>query len=294
MIVASIALLSIVQLVSAQAVYTSCPPATTVPMAYNGDAECIDGRIRLTEEAPEQAGTAFTATSFSDLTVVDDTECVAFESYLEYEIIDTVSDSGHADGLAFVIHRDPRGLFAISDAPGGGLGIYNGETNSGPGGIARALIVEIDTYPNIGPMAPFSPTIGPMTPFSTTSYARAIDVIVTDGEGYATRLHEEDITVTDVWSDRGKLWISYGVSGPGILDIYFGGEFTDPRPEFPLISVEVDIPYMCDSDEEEVEAGGGENKLNHVYCGIAASTGGQYDRHEIIEFSGCNGVGLDD
>ena len=147
--------------------------APHIPVYLNGDAVCkphqprdtkFPDRIRLTGDVPNQAGSAYTTSTFRN------TEYFPFETFFEYEIIPG-QDEAVADGIAFVIHYDPVGVDALSSV-GGGLGVYNGDPESGPGGIRNALIIEIDTYFNEGPFPPFS----------NDGYARTIDVIVTDDE----------------------------------------------------------------------------------------------------------------
>ena len=243
------------------------PNGQGIPVTLNGDASCKASsgrpdRVRLTDDAPNQAGSAYTTSIFRN------TDYFPFESFFEYEIIPG-QDETVADGIAFVIHFDPDGVEAISSV-GGGLGIYNGYPESGPGGIRNALIIEIDTFFNEGPFPPFS----------TNQYARAIDVIVTDDEGYATRVHEEDISLTIPWSNRGKVWISHSISSPYILDIYFGGQYTDPRPSNPLVSFNLS-EYLEQPDS------------NVIFCGFSASTGGESSIQEIVCFTGCGEITID-
>jgi len=243
------------------------PNGKGIPLNLNGDATCKPSpgrpdRVRLTDDAVNQAGSAYTTSTFRN------TEYYPFETFFEYEII-AEQDEVPADGIAFVIHDDPNGVNALGSG-GGGLGIYNGYPRSGPGGVRNALIVEIDTYSNEGPFPPFS----------TNEYTRTIDVITTDTEGYATRLHEEDISLTIPWSNRGKLWVAHSVRSPNTLDIYFGGQYTDPRPSNPLISLEVDLSSLF----------GQHPFSNGVFCGFSASTGGESIAQEIDRFTGCNEI----
>mmetsp|Transcript_34711 Transcript_34711/g.75973 ORF Transcript_34711/g.75973 Transcript_34711/m.75973 type:complete len:403 (+) Transcript_34711:466-1674(+) len=240
------------------------PNGQGIPVSLNGNGMCKPfserpDRIRLTDDVANQAGSAYATSTFRN------TRYYPFETFFEYEIV-TEQNETPADGLAFVIHDDPTGGNFLS-SNGGGLGLYNGYPGSGPGGIRNALIVELDTYRNEGPYPPFS----------TNEYVRAIDIITTDSDGYATRLHEEDISLTIPWSDQGKLWISHSVRAPNSLDIYFGGKYTDPRPSNPLISLEVDLSAVL----------GQYPYSNDIFCGFSASTGGQYSAHEIVRFAGC-------
>lgn len=61
--------------------------------------------------------------------------------------------SNAADGIAFVMHNDPRGTHALSPNFGSGLGVYAGETNGSSKitGIQNSFAVEFDTYINNKP-----------------------------------------------------------------------------------------------------------------------------------------------
>jgi len=215
----------------------------------NGDATwSTDCRLELTSENPMKSGSAFAAITF------DDTEKYPFEAYYEYDISDTIingtSVGGSADGIAFLVHIDPQGVNALNDA-GGAIGVY------GAGGIHCAIVIELDTY--------FGPTnVGPHAPFSTENYVRALDIIATDEAGKATRYAEVDIT--DIFSMQGKVWISHN---NGVLDVYLATQTAISRPLNPIVSVNMPIPALLLSRDE-------------VYIGFSSSTGGEYDRHEVV------------
>ena len=50
---------------------------------------------------------------------------------------------GSADGMAFVMHQDPRGVYAVGE-PSGAIGVYGSEYNrfGAAAGISPALVIE--------------------------------------------------------------------------------------------------------------------------------------------------------
>ena len=227
----------------------TCMNFSDLDFTLNGDATwSTDCRLELTSEDPMKSGSAFAAITF------DDTTNYPFEAYYEYDISDTVingtSVGGSADGIAFLVHIDPQGVNALNDA-GGALGVY------GAGGIHCAIVIELDTY--------FGPTnTGPHAPFSTDNYTRALDIIATDEAGNATRYAELDIT--DIFTMQGKVWVSHN---NGVLDVYLATQTATSRPPRPIVSVNMPIPALLLSREE-------------IYVGFSSSTGGEYDKHEVV------------
>ena len=227
----------------------TCMNFSDLDFTLNGDATwSTDCRLELTSEDPMKSGSAFAAITF------DDTTNYPFEAYYEYDISDTVNNGtsvgGSADGIAFLVHIDPQGVNALNDA-GGALGVY------GAGGIHCAIVIELDTY--------FGPTnTGPHAPFSTENFARALDIIATDEAGNATRYAEVDIT--DIFTMQGKVWISHN---NGVLDVYLAQQTATSRPPRPIVSVNMPIPALLLSRDE-------------IYVGFSSSTGGEYDRHEVV------------
>ncbi|MDP6537962.1 MAG: L-type lectin-domain containing protein [Planctomycetota bacterium] len=66
-----------------------------------------------------------------------------FETTFEFQITSTAG--GGADGMALVIHNDPRGTAALG-SPGGSLA-YGSDPAPGPG-LVNSVAFEIDTWPN--------------------------------------------------------------------------------------------------------------------------------------------------
>lgn len=100
-------------------------------LTLNGDAQLRGGQLLLTEAARAEEGAAFFNTP---LPINADT---SFQTRFEFQL-DGGQQSLGADGFAFVLQDDPRGVNAIGEG-GGRLG-YEGMMNS--------LAVEFDTYKN--------------------------------------------------------------------------------------------------------------------------------------------------
>ena len=103
---------------------TVTPPPGAVTLTPHGSASLNAGVFTLTT-AGDQAGTAMSTGRLD----VRQNFTIAFD-------VNLGTSDGGADGAAFVLHNDPRGVNAIG-APGSGLGI---------GGIQNGLAIEFDTY----------------------------------------------------------------------------------------------------------------------------------------------------
>ena len=95
---------------------------------FNGTATQVGDRIRLTEDATSQGGSAFHAPRLR----LDDGN--AFNAEFSFVIGNPRDGNNAADGLALVLHDDPRGWSAL-----GGLGGAIGQDNITP---RLAIIVE--------------------------------------------------------------------------------------------------------------------------------------------------------
>lgn len=110
----------------------SCLPGACGPWGTIGNAELLSGGYVLTQAIPNQAGGAFME-SWLDLAQPFDQ---SYELFLG-------SDASGGEGVAFVLHRDPRGYYAMGQS-----GQYLGY--GGAGAISPSLAVEIDTHSQLG------------------------------------------------------------------------------------------------------------------------------------------------
>ena len=109
---------------SAPVSVTVTPPSGAVTLTPHGSASVNAGVFTLTT-AGDQAGTAMSTGRID----VRQNFTIAFE-------VNLGTSDGGADGAAFVLHNDPRGVNAIG-APGSGLAV---------GSIQNGLAIEFDTY----------------------------------------------------------------------------------------------------------------------------------------------------
>jgi len=96
--------------------------------------------LRMTPDAVSpRAASAFLAFSFKE-----DNPKKAFSMGIGYRIFG--DEGGSADGMAFVMHQDERGVFAIGE-PGGAMGVYGTAyaREGASSAIKPALVVEWDT-----------------------------------------------------------------------------------------------------------------------------------------------------
>ncbi|MCA0353788.1 MAG: hypothetical protein LCH85_17480 [Chloroflexi bacterium] len=119
-----------------QFLYKEFTNATTSTLALAGSASLVseEGVIRLTNDiTPAQAGSMWYRTKQQ----VSD----GFDTTFDFQITKAPSSTEQADGLAFVIHNDPRGIATVGTSG----------CELGYGSIARGLAVEFDTYSNSNP-----------------------------------------------------------------------------------------------------------------------------------------------
>lgn len=104
--------------------------SNTVTSEYSlvGSASTVSGCVTLTAANSNETGCAWDVNSNFDFT----------SSFTYDYTINLGSNDAGADGLAFVIQNDPKGLCACGTA-GGGMGAE---------GISNSIIIEIDTYLN--------------------------------------------------------------------------------------------------------------------------------------------------
>lgn len=131
----SCVLLALMLTLSAQQDFRFVDFSDVSALQLNQDAAQIGNELVLAPSAISRRGTAFLATP---VRVVD-----GFDTVFRFRIANRVA--GGADGLAFVLHADPRGLNALGNhASAMGYGAFL----SAPAGtaIANSLVVEMDTY----------------------------------------------------------------------------------------------------------------------------------------------------
>ena len=112
-------------------------PAPSI-LTRNGDAELVNGLLRLTPNEFNQNGSAFLNSPFAFNTET------SFSTRFQFRIHAQGGISA-GDGLVFIIQNDPRGSTALGTA-GSGLGYGNAGLFGGPP-IANSIGIAFDTYP---------------------------------------------------------------------------------------------------------------------------------------------------
>jgi hypothetical protein len=108
---------------------------STAGLALNGSAAPLGTVLELTPAANGQSGSVW----YSQPVVV----ASGFDTTFRFSIAQPFASG--ADGFAFVVHDDPRGVIALGD-PGSSMG-YGAEPTSPLGtAIANSLAIEFDTY----------------------------------------------------------------------------------------------------------------------------------------------------
>ena len=104
-------------------------------LAMNGSAGQFGTSLRLTNTLGSLAGSSYYDTPVP--------VSAGFDTTFTF-VIDTAGSSG-ADGMAFVIQNDPRGLTALGDS-GTPLGYAKYSTSGAGIAIANSLVIEFDTW----------------------------------------------------------------------------------------------------------------------------------------------------
>lgn len=99
----------------------------------NGAAKLNGTDLLVTPDLATQLGSAMFAPTFA----------ATSDIHIQLQLQITTTVGGGGDGMAFVMHRDPRGAAALGD-PGAALG-YGGTAK-----ITPSVVVELDTVQNVG------------------------------------------------------------------------------------------------------------------------------------------------
>lgn len=177
--------------------------------------------------------------------------------------ITTTTGTG-ADGMAFVMHNDPRGILAIG-SPGEGIG-YGVQTTTPPNNVAitPSVAVEFDTYYNAGRADPNHP--------NDLNYGHIGLMFNGNPTHDGIPAHIKDLNGTGITLKTGNpvyLWIDYAVATT-TLDVYVSA--TNTKPGAPAMTAVTNLDTAL-------------NPTGHTfYMGFTGSTGGSQSRHEVLEF----------
>ncbi|WP_367154498.1 choice-of-anchor Q domain-containing protein [Methylomonas sp. HYX-M1] len=214
----------------------------------NGDANKDLPFIRLTSDEPSKAGSAFLPTVFAL------TPTSVIHTRFSFQIGGIYSDGPlGSDGLAFVMHNDPRGPTAVGNS-GEGLGFGINETGDNPvNPIAPSIAIEFDTHRNAFPLH-----------FSPDPDGNHI-ALINNGEIFNHLAYDTPALSLNDGSIR-YVWLDYvGVSKH--LEVFMAA--SEVKPAAPIISTTVDLSSSLG---------------NKVYFGFTAGTGGGFNRHDILSW----------
>merc|ERR1711988_857347 len=200
--------------------------------------------LRLTKDGQKSS----IASAYLPLSIADDD--FTFSTHIEYRIYG--SQSGTADGMAFVMHQDPRGPDALGHG-GGSLGVYTTE-DSIQDRVKPSLVIEMDSHYN-----------GHLQ----DSCYDSIHVMIIHENGTAEELAELCRAVRNSASGSGGLWIDYDGN---TLSVFHDAYNANTKPFSTIATAQINLSTFFDSSET-------------LYYGFTGATGGQTDNHDVLGFS---------
>ncbi|RIK83999.1 MAG: hypothetical protein DCC68_02270 [Planctomycetota bacterium] len=216
-----------------------------------GTAGIVDGRLRLTDNINNQAGSAMLNVPVALQRDFNFKTKFAFEISLPAGggPAGPATNGPGADGLTFVLTTGPRGAAVVGGA-GGAIGV--------DGISANFVAIELDTWGggsfdggvtagqvHIGIDSSNNAHLGP------NSVARAMIPRFNDGGDYF-------------------VWVEYD-GATKVMDVFFSPD--DVKPALPTLTTTVDLPALLG------------NAYDEIYAGFTAGTGGANNRHEILSWS---------
>ncbi len=233
--------------------------SSTAGLTLNGNAAPSGSALRVSSAVISDKGSAFQTLPVS--------VAGGFDTTIEFLITGQVS--GGADGLAFVIHNDPRGPTALGDhAAVMGYGVFMG----GAAGIAIAnsLVVELDTYFG-GMWGDFNDNHISIHTLGTAENSAS--------ENFSIGWVVPAINMSD--SQVHKLRVRYV---PGTLEVYLDD----------VVNPAISTPYDFSTGGNYVGGGsvGGLN-LNagtSAYVGFTAAAGGVWENHDVLSWDWTSGA----
>lgn len=170
-----------------------------------------------------------------------------------------------ADGIAFVMHNDPKGTNALSPNGGGGLGVWaEGKYNGLYNGIQNSLAIEFDTYVN-----------------NTSSDSR-FDTDSAAGNHVAWNYPGKPSTYVDYQHtvlERARKMIHNDLQYTGTLSNDTWRRFEvkwDAANSQLTYHLEGTNPVVIPIDVQDVFG------TNQVYWGFTGSTGGKYAQNRVV------------
>lgn len=224
--------------------------SSTAGLTLNGSAQSAGGVLQVTPNAASARGSVFRTTPVN--------VAAGFETTINFSMTSTGLG---ADGMALVIHNDPRGVTAL-----GGDGSTMGYGNqSGFMPIANSLVIELDTYDAGSPW--FDPDANHIS-------------AQTNGTGDNNAFHSLSIGTGSPANDlnNGQLYKLTVRYTPGLLQVFFNGSGT------PLFTANYN--FATGGTWLSGGAVGGLNLINgtDAYVGFSAACGGLSQSHEVTSW----------
>lgn len=224
---------------------------STAGLTLNGSAVAAAGALNVAPAVGSARGSVYRTAPIN--------VAAGFEATFNFSMTSTGLG---ADGMAFVIHNDPRGVTALG-GDGSTMG-YGNQLAHTP--IANSLVIELDTYDAGSPW--FDPDANHVS-------------IQTNGIGDNNAYHSLSIGAGSPLEDLNngqthKLIVRYT---PGLLRVFLNGSTT------PLVSAN----YSFASGGTWLAGGavGGLNLINgtDAYVGFSAACGGLTQDHRVLSWS---------
>eukprot|EP00567_Pseudictyota_dubia_P013531 CAMPEP_0197449108 /NCGR_PEP_ID=MMETSP1175-20131217/20139_1 /TAXON_ID=1003142 /ORGANISM="Triceratium dubium, Strain CCMP147" /LENGTH=1253 /DNA_ID=CAMNT_0042981119 /DNA_START=687 /DNA_END=4448 /DNA_ORIENTATION=+ len=207
--------------------------------------------IRLTpDNVGELATSAFIPFTFEPLNIDHN-----FSLSVAYRIYGDTS--GAADGIAFVMHQDPRGTSALGGV-GKGMGVYKAYHREA---IKPSFVIELDTY--------FNEDL-------SDQGRNHIHAMTIDSSGNTVELGEADnvaIRTAEDGSASGHLWIEN--CGEKKVSVFVNNT-GHTKPSLPQLEIPFDFGAFFKNTF---------TKGNDVYVGFTSSTYYEADNHDIMSWS---------
>ncbi|MFT7616850.1 MAG: hypothetical protein ACI97A_000480 [Planctomycetota bacterium] len=226
----------------------------TQPITLNAQAAQVGNSIRLAAAVLSSKGSMYNNTQLQVLN--------GFDTTFSF----TMANGNGADGMAFVIHNDPRGASFIGDH-GSSMG-YGHFATAAPGvGVFNALVIELDTF--------------------SSSFNGFADLgnneISVHTSGTAEANHGEDTSIGRVAPavnlNDGAAHTVRVLYTPGTLDIFLDGSAT------PVLSVPYDFTTGGTHILPNTPVGGLNLPTGAAWIGISASCGGLFQDHDVNSWS---------
>ncbi len=229
----------------------------TTPATLNGNAFAGGGGVRLAAAMASTKGSLFHNSQFE---VVN-----GFDTTFSFKINVPLGNSG-ADGMAFVIHNDPRGTTFLGNHAAA-LGYSAFATSPAGTGVLNALVVEIDTF--AGSFGGYADGSSNQLSIHTNGVN---EVSHSEGQSLGRVTPTTNMSNNTVHTLR-VLYL------PGTLSLFLNGAAT------PTLSVPYSFAGGGTHDLPNTPVGGLSLNNGMAWLGFTASCGGSFEDHDLLSWS---------